>query len=233
MELMNISQIISFTDVALTQYAHDLYNESSNIPLTLIYDALDALRKFNVFKPTKLYNERDSIAAYIVRHAAAGKIYIDFDNALTNFCGNIDDPVLLPLLHREDTLKVKSGTTSYAVVNHDTFNSLQESSEDNFTHYKGRELSEYIDYTEYFKQFPRDATVNTSLIRILQYLQFLGLRDMTEEESKIIPENSSSITMDESTTRFSSALWFKAIQNKVIVLAGIGGIGRFGNLINF
>ena len=227
MELMNISQIISFTDVALTRYAHDLYNESSNIPLTLIYDALDALRKFNVFKPTKLYNERDSIAAYIVRHAAAGKIYIDFDNALTNFCGNIDDPVLLPLLHREDTLKVKSGTTSYAVVNHDTFNSLQESSEDNFTHYKGRELSEYIDYTEYFKQFPRDATVNTSLIRILQYLQFLGLRDMTEEESKIIPENSSSITMDESTTRFSSALWFKAIQNKVIVLAGIGGIGSY------
>ena len=175
----------------------------------------------------------DSIAVYILRNAAAGKITINFNDAITDFCNSIYNLVLLPLLHNEDTLKVTSGTTSYAVVNHDTFNSLQESSEDNFAHYRDGKLSDYIDYTEHFKQHQEYLHTNTSIIRVLQYLQFLGLRDMSEEEYKIIPENSSSITMDESTTRFSSALWFNEIQKKVIILAGIGGIGRFGNLINF
>lgn len=230
MELRNISQISNFTDDALTQYAHDI-SEERNMSMTLVYNALNALRKFNVFEPTKIcLHGSNSVAIYILRNAVAGKIIIDFDNALTYFCSSLDDTILLPLLHNEDTLKVKSGTTSYAVVDHDTFNSLQESSEDNFTHYKGRELSEYIDYTEHFKQFPEDLQ-NTHVIRVLQYLQFLGLRDMSEEESKLIPENSSSITMDESTTRFSSALWFKEIQNKVIVLAGIGGIGSYVALL--
>ena len=90
-----------------------------------------------------------------------------------------------------------------------------------------------MDYTEHFKQHPEDLHTSTNIIRVLQYLQFLGLRDMSEEESKVLSENSGSITMDESTTRFSSALWFNEIQKKVIILAGIGGIGRFGNLINF
>lgn len=231
MELMNISQISNFTDDALTQYAHDI-SEEKNMPMTLVYNALDALRKFNVINPLKLYlHGSDSIAVYILRNAVAGKINIDFDDAITDFCGSLDDPILLPLLHNEDTLKVTSGTTSYVVVNHETFNGLQESNADNFVHYKGRELSEYIDYTEYFKQFPEDMHTNTSVTRVLQYLQFLGLRDMSEEESKVIPENSSSITMDESTTRFSSALWFKEIQNKVIILAGIGGIGSYVALL--
>ena len=230
MELRTISQISNFTNDALTQYAHDL-SEAKNMSMTLVYNALDALRKFNVINPLKLYLQgSDSIAVYILRNAVAGKISIDFDNALTNFCSSVDDPILLPLLHNEDTLKVTSGTTSYVVVNHEVYNELQNSSVDNFVHYKGQELSYYIDYTEHFKQFPEDLQ-NTHIIRVLQYLQFLGLRDMSEEESKVIPENSSSITMDESTTRFSSALWFKEIQNKVIVLAGIGGIGSYAALL--
>ena len=155
----------------------------------------------------------DSIAVYILRNAAAGKITINFDSAITDFCDDLNDLVLLPLLHNEDTLKVTSGTTSYVVVSHEIFNELQESNADNFAHYRDRELSDYIDYTERFKQHPEDLHTSTYIIRVLQYLQFLGLRDMSEEEYKIIPENSNSITMDESTTRFSSALWFKAIQN--------------------
>lgn len=236
MELRTISQISNFTDDALAQYAQGL-SEIKEMPLAVIYNALDTLRKFNVSEPSKLYAraKNDSIAVYILRNAAAGKISIYFDNAIDNFCSNMDvnNPVLLPLIHNEDTLKVKSGTTSYVVVNPTVYNSLQESSVDNFAFYKGQELSNCIDYTEHFKQFPEDLRTSIDVTRVLQYLQFLGLRDMSEEEYKIIPENSNSITMDESTTRFSSALWFKEIQNKVIVLAGIGGIGRFGNLINF
>ena len=231
MELRTISQISSFTDDDLTQYAQGL-SKSKNMPMTLVYNALDALRKFNVINPLKLYlHGSDSIAVYILRNAAAGKITINFDSAITDFCSSLDDPILLPLLHNEDTLKVTSGTTSYVVVSHEIFNGLQESNADSFAHYKDRELSDYMDYTEHFKQHPEDLHTSTSVTRVLQYLQFLGLRDMSEEEYKIIPENSNSITMDESTTRFSSALWFNEIQKKVIILAGIGGIGSYVALL--
>lgn len=67
---------------------------------------------------------------------------------------------------------------------------------------------------------------------------------LTEEEQRLldeaidsihqeIPENSPTLLVDETTVRFSSAIWYEAIQKKAIILAGIGGIGRFGNLINF
>ena len=227
MILMNISQISNFTDDDLTQYAHDI-SEEKNMPMTLVYNALDALRKFNVINPLQLYlRESDSIAVYILRNAADGKITINFGSAITNFCNNSDNLVLLPLLHNEDTLKVTSGTTSYVIISSTIYNKLQESSADNFAHYRNWELSDYIDYTEYFKQHPEDLHTSTNIIRVLQYLQFLGLRDMSEEESKVLPENSGSITMDESTTRFSSALWFNEIQKKIIILAGIGGIGSY------
>lgn len=228
MKLVTISQISNFTDDAITQYAEKL-SVKNKIPLTQAYNALDELRKFNVLSPIDLYTN-ESIAIYILRNVVAGKITINFDSAITDFCYS-DNLVLLPLLHNKDTLKVKSGTISYVVVNYVTYKELQNSSKDNFTRYKDKELSEYIDYTEHFKQYPRGLHTSITITRITQYLQFLGLRDMSEEESKVIPENSSSITMDESTTRFSSALWFKKIQNKVIILAGIGGIGSYVALL--
>ncbi len=43
----------------------------------------------------------------------------------------------------------------------------------------------------------------------------------------IIPENSQSITISENTARFSGATWFEEIQKKVIILAGLGGIGSY------
>ena len=59
------------------------------------------------------------------------------------------------------------------------------------------------------------------------------LAQIVEEAHKEIPTNSNSLLVDESTSRFSSAIWYEAIQKKTVILAGIGGIGRFGNLINF
>lgn len=43
--------------------------------------------------------------------------------------------------------------------------------------------------------------------------------------SSKIPLNSESLLVDESTTRFSGAEWFSAIQNTSVIIAGIGGIG--------
>ena len=59
------------------------------------------------------------------------------------------------------------------------------------------------------------------------------LAQAVEEAHNEIPTNSGSLLVDESTSRFSSAIWYEAIQKKTIILAGVGGIGRFGNLINF
>ena len=56
---------------------------------------------------------------------------------------------------------------------------------------------------------------------------------IVEEAHQEIPVNSATLLVDEATSRFSSAIWYEKIQEKTIVLAGVGGIGRFGNLISF
>lgn len=42
-----------------------------------------------------------------------------------------------------------------------------------------------------------------------------------------IPVNSTSILVNEQTSRFSSALWFDNVQSKNVTLAGLGGIGSY------
>ena len=59
------------------------------------------------------------------------------------------------------------------------------------------------------------------------------LDQAVEEAHQEIPTNSATLLVDEATSRFCSAIWYENIQKKTIILAGVGGIGRFGNLINF
>lgn len=42
-----------------------------------------------------------------------------------------------------------------------------------------------------------------------------------------IPENSDSLLVSETTSRFSSAIWYDNIKTKNIIVAGIGGIGSY------
>lgn len=54
--------------------------------------------------------------------------------------------------------------------------------------------------------------------------------DNTEEVSlnpELIPENSNTLLIDETTSRFSGAIWYEKIQEKYIMLAGVGGIGSY------
>ena len=53
------------------------------------------------------------------------------------------------------------------------------------------------------------------------------LTQVVEEAHSEIPTNSGSLLVDESTSRFSSAIWYEAIQKKTIILAGVGGIGSY------
>lgn len=59
------------------------------------------------------------------------------------------------------------------------------------------------------------------------------LDQAVEDAHQEIPTNSATLLVDETTSRFSSAIWYENIQKKTVILAGVGGIGRFGNLINF
>ena len=53
------------------------------------------------------------------------------------------------------------------------------------------------------------------------------LAQVVEEAHNEIPTNSGSLLVDESTSRFSSAIWYEAIQRKTVILAGVGGIGSY------
>ena len=62
-----------------------------------------------------------------------------------------------------------------------------------------------------------------------QYLRCLNLWVEGEPavEEGIIPANSETLLVREETSRFSSATWYQAIQDKIITLAGVGGIGSY------
>ena len=47
----------------------------------------------------------------------------------------------------------------------------------------------------------------------------------------LLPLNSKSLDFDESTSRFSGAEWYNAIQESKVILAGLGGIGRFQEIL--
>lgn len=46
-------------------------------------------------------------------------------------------------------------------------------------------------------------------------------------DDNILPSNSNTLLIDESSSRFSSAIWFEEICKQTITLAGLGGIGSY------
>lgn len=53
------------------------------------------------------------------------------------------------------------------------------------------------------------------------------LEQVIEETYNEIPPNSGSLLVNEVTARFSTAIWYEKIQEKTIILAGLGGIGSY------
>ena len=91
---------------------------------------------------------------------------------------------------------------------------------------------------------PDAELINNSLMNIIkgeavEHINFIPegeyidyLRELNLCNFDAIPRNPAYI-INELTSRFSGAMWFDKIQEKTIILAGVGGIGRFGNLVNF
>lgn len=72
------------------------------------------------------------------------------------------------------------------------------------------------------------STLNSEeLEKIISYLEKIGIRKGSQKTKNTIPLNSESLLQDDSTARFSSAVWYEEIQKKVIILAGLGGIGSY------
>ncbi len=71
------------------------------------------------------------------------------------------------------------------------------------------------------------SNMNIEILSILRdYLNSVGI-DVTPLFGSVIPPNSDSLLVREDTSRFSSATWYQAIQDKIITLAGVGGIGSY------
>lgn len=71
---------------------------------------------------------------------------------------------------------------------------------------------------------------------IIEEFELANDSPLTEEEQAIldqavedahqeVPVNSATLLIDETTSRFSSAIWYENIQKKTVILAGVGGIG--------
>lgn len=59
-------------------------------------------------------------------------------------------------------------------------------------------------------------------------VESLGLTPIEIPENIVILEaNSGTLTVDESTSRFSGAIWYEELQKQKVTLAGVGGIGSY------
>lgn len=57
------------------------------------------------------------------------------------------------------------------------------------------------------------------------------LNAVMEEQHKEIPENSKSIIISDTTSRFSGAIWYDKVKQTAVTLAGVGGIGSWCALL--
>lgn len=73
-----------------------------------------------------------------------------------------------------------------------------------------------------------EIITNTGLSEAEEALLEEALEQAHENGNReTLPLNSKSLLIDESSSRFSSAIWFDKIGTKIVTLAGLGGIGSY------
>lgn len=72
-----------------------------------------------------------------------------------------------------------------------------------------------------------DEFVSTAEEVVNAYNEAVREIEEASEDRDSLTANSPTLVMDESTTRFSGAEWYKAIQEKRVIVAGVGGIGSW------
>ena len=64
-----------------------------------------------------------------------------------------------------------------------------------------------------------------------EYLDRVVEEALSQPTEEVIPNNSESLLVNETTTRFSSASWYEEAKKNTIILAGLGGIGSWTALL--
>lgn len=76
------------------------------------------------------------------------------------------------------------------------------------------------------------TTDNLGLSEAEEALLQATLEQAHEDDNRdTLPLNSESLLIDESSSRFSSAIWFNKIGEQIVTLAGLGGIGSYVALL--
>ena len=118
--------------------------------------------------------------------------------------GNFTNPRFIPVPETYYTYKLMWGDDNYCFVNEYQKNVIEERLDD-----VSMEIVED----------PNDNPLTEEEQALLD--------QAVEEAYQEIPANSATLLVDEATSRFSSAIWYEKIQEKTIILAGVGGIGSY------
>lgn len=79
----------------------------------------------------------------------------------------------------------------------------------------------------FIQQMVQEAQETQESTSLLTEEEQALLDQAVEEAHQEIPVNSATLLVDETTSRFSSAIWYENIRNKTIIVAGCGGIGSW------
>ena len=82
-------------------------------------------------------------------------------------------------------------------------------------------------HTEVVQQSDTTEDTTEDNIEIEDIITTSSTHDEQAANINKIPENSDSLLVSETTSRFSSAIWYDNIKTKNIIVAGIGGIGSY------
>lgn len=84
---------------------------------------------------------------------------------------------------------------------------------------RGRQIASY-----WVNRYWHDRLTEAAFVIEVEEESNEGTEETVHHE---IPENSQTLTVDETTSRFSGAIWYDTIQKKTVILAGVGGIGSY------
>ena len=88
-----------------------------------------------------------------------------------------------------------------------------------------------MDILETMMEQALEATLSSTETQSTEVINDV-IEEVTQSENiEELPENPKSLLVSEATSRFSGAIWYNAIQDSSIVVAGIGGIGSWLTLL--
>ena len=81
------------------------------------------------------------------------------------------------------------------------------------------------------RNHPTEEVPQQSINQELTPEELQMLEEAVIDAHREIPPNSGTLLVEESTSRFSGAIWFEAIKTKTVMVAGLGGIGSWLSLL--